>query len=177
MAYEVIDRRGRVITLRDDEPFPDGCTLRVPLQFMDSMQRSVAAASGDLSEAEAAAMRAGEAWEAYRKRLGTPKARRMPLQAAPSWQQASPAKMQSQQDGAPRDYAVTDAMVQRCVDARAEYVDRISRGMNRHRIPITAESADAVVEAMDSDPNFHPGRYAYDQMKQRISNAWRGGRE
>jgi hypothetical protein len=123
-----------------------------------------------------------ESWDYYRKRLGTPKARRASLPPPPSWQTLQPLRRRTTVEvgGTAGDraseYPVTDAMAQRCVDARAEYIDRLGAGMHRHRIPITEESANDVVAHMN-DADFTPAAYAYAKMCDRISNAWRGSRE
>lgn len=114
--YEVIDAKGRVIKLRDDQPCPDGCSLRTPMQFKDGVRRAVAR---EFTE----------------------------------------------------EFPITDADVQRCVDARAAYVNRISRGMHRHRVSTDAD--DVIDRLIVKDEDVTPGRVAYDAYKKRLSGQYR----
>jgi hypothetical protein len=38
MPFQVLDRKGGLIELEDDEPVPHGCTVRVPMHLMDDAQ-------------------------------------------------------------------------------------------------------------------------------------------
>lgn len=111
--YQVVDAAGRLIELDDNEPCPDGCSLRVPTLFMDSSQRAVmrdaeqqqrcADAYAAFKDRVGAGMRrhrvapdpqsvadGGDdprtaSYLAMKRRLGVPKARRQPKPKDPSW--------------------------------------------------------------------------------------------
>src|SRR5262245_38045998 len=78
MSYQVVDARGHVLTLDDDEIVPDGCRLWVPTRFMDrdpTRDRDDEDDNEDadeeqrLADAEAAEERRADAWAAFRDRL------------------------------------------------------------------------------------------------------------
>jgi hypothetical protein len=108
--YQVVDAKGRLIDLEDDEPVPPGCSLHVSTMFMDAEQRAVFSDSGyaisdeDEDEDEDQDEDEGEG--------------------------------DGDGDG---EYEITDADRQRVLDARVAYIARISAGMHRHQVTETAD--------------------------------------
>jgi hypothetical protein len=71
MPYEVVDARGRVRKLADHVPVPPGCSLRCPVQFLDSEQRAVKRATAQpYAVSDAQHQRVADAYEGYKARLG-----------------------------------------------------------------------------------------------------------
>jgi hypothetical protein len=57
----------------DDQPVPDGCSLRVPVQFLDSTQQAVARSWHDeeISDDDRAEQRRAQAYSDFKMRMNT----------------------------------------------------------------------------------------------------------
>ena len=48
--FQVVDKQGKVLEIEDGQPVPQGCSVRVTMQMMDSLQKDIRASTAVISD-------------------------------------------------------------------------------------------------------------------------------